>query len=47
MAHRRLGHKAEARAALNGLREVMSKSPASADAEALAFLTEAEALLAP
>jgi WD40 repeat protein/serine/threonine protein kinase len=47
MAHRRLGHDAEARAALDALREVMRKPPASADEEALAFLAEAEGPLAP
>jgi WD40 repeat protein/serine/threonine protein kinase len=47
MAHRRLGDNAGARAALDALREVMSKWPASTDEEALAFLNEAEVLLAP
>jgi WD40 repeat protein len=47
MVHHRLDHKTEAQAALAGLREVMGRPPASADAEALAFLAEAEALLGP
>jgi hypothetical protein len=47
MAHHQLHHDAEARTVLDGLREVMSKWPTSADEEAPAFLAEAEALLVP
>jgi hypothetical protein len=47
MAHQRLGHKAEAARALGRLRDLMKQSRFSIDQEALAYLAEAEALLAP
>jgi tetratricopeptide (TPR) repeat protein len=47
MAHQRLAHKAEAAAALNRLRHLMKQSRFRIDQEALTFLAEAEALLAP
>jgi eukaryotic-like serine/threonine-protein kinase len=47
MAHHRLGHKAQAATALDRLRDLVKKSPARMDEEALVFLREAETLLAP
>jgi WD40 repeat protein len=47
MAHQRLGHTVEAQAALNRLRDLMKSPPHSMHEEALAFLAEAETLIAP
>jgi WD40 repeat protein len=47
MAHQRLSHAAEARAALGRLRELVKKPPAGLGEEAPAFVAEAEAALAP
>jgi hypothetical protein len=47
MAHQRLAHKGEAAAALKRLHNLMKWSRLSIDQEALTFLAEAEALLAP
>jgi len=47
MAHFKLGHVDEARAALASLRQLMTQKPHSANAESQGFLREAEALIEP
>jgi hypothetical protein len=45
MTHYQLGHKREARAALNRMRDALKKGAASRDPEVVAFVTEAEGLI--
>jgi DNA-binding beta-propeller fold protein YncE len=47
MAHHRLGHRAEARAALGKLRDAMRRARWKDDPESRGFLREAEALIVP